>query len=137
MNRGNETINMELSDPGMLIKKKCVPCRGGIAPLTGIPLNELNDQISDWSVIEEHHILKTFKFKDFKIALEFVYKVGNLAETEWHHPDINLSWGKVDIKLYTHKIDGLSLNDFIMAAKIDELLKAEFSSQLMPEEKHQ
>ncbi len=116
---------MNRSDSGSLTEKKCVPCRGGISPLTGAPLKELNDQILDWKVIEEHHILKSFKFKNFRMALEFVYKVGNLAEIEWHHPDINLSWGKVDIKLYTHKIDGLSQNDFIMAAKIDELLKTD------------
>ena len=118
-------MNMKLSEYGRLTKKKSVPCRGGITPLTGAPLKELNDQILDWNVIEDHHILKTFKFENFRMALEFVYKVGNLAETEWHHPDIELAWGKVVIKLYTHKIDGLSLNDFIMAAKIDELLKRE------------
>ncbi len=75
----------------------------------------------DWSVIENHHLERSFDFKDFEQALKFTNKVGELAEKEGHHPDIYLSWGECKITLYTHKIDGLWESDFIMAAKIDEI----------------
>jgi len=77
--------------------------------------------VEDWKEVDQHHIKRTYEFKDFKQALEFVNKVGELAEREGHHPDLKLSWGKVEVKLYTHNIDGLSENDFIMAAKVDKL----------------
>ena len=78
-------------------------------------------EVAAWKAMEEHHLVKSFRFKDFKTALDFVNRVGELSEREWHHPDLALAWGKVDIKIYTHKIDGLSENDFILAAKIDRL----------------
>lgn len=74
-----------------------------------------------WKVVEEHHLEKSFLFRDFVTALDFVVRIGQVAEQEGHHPDLGLSWGKVDVKIYTHKIRGLSENDFILAAKIDEL----------------
>jgi len=77
--------------------------------------------VPGWRVNEEHHISKTFTFPDFRQALGFVNRAGEVAEEQGHHPDIYLSWGKVEIKLWTHKIDGLTESDFIMAAKIDEL----------------
>lgn len=77
--------------------------------------------VGGWKLVEEHHIEKEFKFKDFKAALAFTNKVGELAESEGHHPDIFLSWGKVVVRTWTHKALGLTENDFILAAKIDEL----------------
>jgi len=104
-----------------LASKRCVPCRGGVPPLKREELLSLHRQVPGWSVIEEHHITKTFTFPDFREALRFVNRVGEVAEEQGHHPDACLSWGKVEIKLWTHKIDGLTESDFIMAAKIDQL----------------
>lgn len=104
-----------------LAEKTCVPCRGGVPPLRGEALQTLVRQVTGWSVINEHHLLKNFKFADFRAALAFVNQVGALAEEQGHHPDIFLAWGKVDITIWTHKIDGLTESDFILAAKIDQL----------------
>lgn len=105
-----------------LSKKSCVPCRGGVSPLKGKELLGFYQQLKEgWSVIDEHHLEKTFKFPDFKAALVFTNRVGELAEEEGHHPDLFLSYGKVKIQLWTHKIDGLTESDFILAAKCDEL----------------
>lgn len=108
-------------EAGGLIHKNCVPCRGGVRPLKGEAVGKLLREVNDWDAVEEHHLVKGFRFKNFRTALDFVNGVGELAEQEWHHPDLALAWGKVDIKIYTHKIDGLSQNDFILAAKIDRL----------------
>jgi 4a-hydroxytetrahydrobiopterin dehydratase len=104
-----------------LASKSCVPCRGGVPPLKGKELETLRNQVQGWDVVSEHHITKTFTFPDFRTALDFVDRVGETAEQEGHHPDIFLTWGKVEIKIWTHKIDGLTESDFIMAAKIDRL----------------
>ena len=104
-----------------LASKSCVPCRGGVPPLEGEELLALQKQVDGWQVVDEHHILKTFKFPDFRKALEFVNRIGELAEQQGHHPDIALSWGKVEISIWTHKINGLTESDFILAAKIDQL----------------
>ena len=105
-----------------LTNRTCAPCQGSVEPLKGQNLNKLLDQLQDdWNVIDEHHLEKMFKFKDFKTALDFVNKVGELAESLSHHPDISLSWGKVKIKVFTHKIDGLHENDFIFAVKAQQL----------------
>lgn len=106
-----------------LAAKKCVPCKGGVPPLKGEALQALQKQVKDWDVVEEHHLLKTFKFPDFRKALDFVNRVGEIAEQEGHHPVITFTWGKVEIKIYTHKINGLTESDFILAAKIDALNK--------------
>ena len=105
-----------------LATKTCVPCRGRVPPLKGHDLAELHKQIADWQVVNEHHLTRQFKFPDFKQALAFVNRVGELAEEQGHHPDILLAWGKAEITLWTHKIDGLTESDFIMAAKIDRLI---------------
>ena len=106
-----------------LAEKECIPCKGGILPLKGQALAELLEELGDnWAVINEHHLEKEFTFKNFREALAFTNKVGELAEAQSHHPDIYLSWGKVKITIWTHKIDGLTESDFIMAAKIDRLL---------------
>ena len=104
-----------------LADKTCVPCRGGTPPLKGKELEAFQKQVPQWTVANEHHLTRAFKFPDFKQALDFVNKVGALAEEQGHHPDILLAWGKAEITMWTHKIDGLSEGDFIMAAKIDRL----------------
>jgi 4a-hydroxytetrahydrobiopterin dehydratase len=104
-----------------LARKECVPCKGGVPPLKGEELNRLSEKVEGWDVIEEHHLSKTYKFPDFIKALEFVNKAGNIAEQQGHHPNIFLTWGKVSIETWTHKIDGLTESDFILAAKIDEI----------------
>jgi 4a-hydroxytetrahydrobiopterin dehydratase len=104
-----------------LADKKCVPCRGGVPALNGKELAALHKSVPQWSVVNEHHIVREFKFADFAKALEFVNRVGALAEEQGHHPDILLAWGKAEVTLWTHKIDGLTESDFIMAAKIDRL----------------
>jgi len=107
-----------------LAAKTCVPCRGGVPPLKGKELAEIHKQLPDWAhwkVVNEHHLTRTFSFPDFNQALAFVNRVGELAEEQGHHPDILLSWGKAEVTLWTHKIDGLTESDFIMAAKIDRL----------------
>ena len=107
-----------------LASKTCVPCRGGVPPLQGTELGALLKQVDGWNVVEEHYITKTFTFPDFQKALDFVNKVGALAEEQGHHPDIYLTWGKTEIKIWTHKIDGLTESDFILAAKIDQIAQA-------------
>ncbi|MCU1337056.1 MAG: pterin-4-alpha-carbinolamine dehydratase [Bryobacterales bacterium] len=103
-----------------LASRHCVPCRGGIPPLTGEALERLKWQLPDWRVVDEHHIEKFFLFPDFKTGLDFVNRVGVLAEAEGHHPDLCLAWGRVQAIIYTHKINGLTESDFILAAKIDQ-----------------
>lgn len=104
-----------------LSKKKCAPCQGGVPPLKGSSLAELHRQLGKgWKVIDEHHLEKEYFFKNFRDALAFTNAVGGIAEEEGHHPDISLSYGKVKIELWTHKINGLTESDFILAAKIED-----------------
>lgn len=105
-----------------LAQKKCVPCSGGVPALSGDDLVQLSKKLGEtWKIIDEHHLEREFRFKDFKTALEFTNKVGAIAEAEAHHPDIQLSWGRVVVKTWTHKAFGLTENDFILAAKIDAI----------------
>jgi 4a-hydroxytetrahydrobiopterin dehydratase len=105
-----------------LAKKECVPCKGGVPPLKGKELDELYSQLgADWKVVDSHHLEKEFKFGNFRQALDYTNKVGELAEAQGHHPDIFLSWGRVKLKVWTHKIDGLTESDFIFAAKVEQL----------------
>jgi len=104
-----------------LADKQCVPCRGGIPALKGKELETLHQDTPEWSVVNEHHLHREFRFPDFKQALQFVNKVGAIAEEQGHHPDILLAWGKAGVTLWTHKIDGLTESDFILAAKIDRV----------------
>ena len=105
-----------------LAERDCIPCKGGFPPLKGEALAGLQRKLGNgWEVINEHHLEKVFAFKNFREALAFTNKVGALAEEQGHHPDIYLAWGRVKITIWTHKIDGLTESDFIMAAKIDRL----------------
>ena len=108
-----------------LTSRTCVPCRGGVAPLKGDAVDTLAGQLGEgWHVVDEHHLEKTYRFKDFAGALAFVNRVGAVAEAEGHHPDIALAWGRVTLTVFTHKIDGLHENDFILAAKADRCFDA-------------
>ena len=104
-----------------LASKTCVPCRGGVPPLEGADLEELSRQVPEWEVVGEHHLRRDFRFRNFREALDFVNRVGELAEEQAHHPDMSLGWGRVEIVIFTHKIDGLTESDFIFAAKVDRL----------------
>lgn len=105
-----------------LLEQKCIPCEGGTMPLTIPEAQKLLTEIPSWTLSSDvKKISKSYSFKNFADALLFTNKVGELAEREGHHPDIALGWGKVDITLTTHAIGGLSVNDFILAAKIDTL----------------
>jgi 4a-hydroxytetrahydrobiopterin dehydratase len=103
-----------------LVDKKCKPCEGGVSPMNLGKVTDYMKELKDW-VLEGGHIVKRFRFDDFKRALEFVNKVGGLAESEKHHPLIILEYGSVKVELWTHAINGLSENDFILAAKIDAI----------------
>ena len=104
-----------------LASKTCIPCQGGIPPLKGDNLKRLAEQLTGWAVVDEHHLTKTYKLDDFVQALDITNRIGALAEEQNHHPDIYLTWGKVRVDIWTHKIDGLTESDFIFAAKCDRL----------------
>jgi 4a-hydroxytetrahydrobiopterin dehydratase len=113
-----------------LASRHCVPCRGGVPPLEGEALETFARQLPDWRVVEQHHLEKSYRFPDFKTALEFVNRIGMVAEEEGHHPDLCFGWGNVQVTIFTHKIKGLTESDFILAAKVDELF---LSQQQRPE----
>jgi len=104
-----------------LANRDCVPCRGGVPPLESEQVTKLLQQLEGWEVVNEHHLRKEYKFGDFKATQTFVNAVGDLAEAQWHHPDICFGWGRAEVTIWTHKIDGLTESDFILAAKIDQL----------------
>ncbi len=107
---------------GGLAEKQCVPCKGGVPPLAGEELKALQEQLDEsWHVVDGHHLEREYRFKNFKHALEFTNRVGEMAEAQNHHPDIHLAWGRVRVTIWTHKIDGLTESDFIFAAKTDAL----------------
>ena len=110
-----------------LAAKKCVPCKGGTPPLKGDAFTRLLaefDGPGEWKVVEEHHLEGSYRFKNFREALEFTNRVGEMAEEQFHHPDIHLAWGRVRVEIWTHKIDGLTESDFVFAAKCDVLASA-------------
>jgi 4a-hydroxytetrahydrobiopterin dehydratase len=105
-----------------LAQQDCVPCKGGVAPLKGAELDALLEKLGGgWKAVNGHHLEKEYKFKNFREALDFTDKVGELAEAQGHHPDIHLAWGKVGLTIWTHKIDGLTTSDFVFAAKADRV----------------
>jgi len=106
-----------------LAEKECVPCKGGVPPLKGEALRKLQEDLGpDWRVVSEHHLEREYTFKNFREALAFTNRLGELAEKNNHHPDIYLAWGKVKLTIWTHKIDGLTESDFVLAAKADRLV---------------
>ena len=101
----------------------CIPCSGGVPPLKGDKLVSFLEELgNNWILIDEHHLEKDYLFENFRKALDFTIKVGELAENQNHHPDIYLAWGKVKLTIWTHKIDGLTESDFVFAAKADKQL---------------
>ena len=107
-----------------LADKSCVPCKGGVPPLNAEEMKPLLGMLgpNGWKVVDDHHLVKEYKFPDFVQALAFVNRIGAIAEQEGHHPDLTLGWGKVGVSTWTHKIDGLTESDFVLAAKIDRAL---------------
>lgn len=104
-----------------LAERQCVPCRGGVPPLAGEEIEKLLAQLEGWQVTNEHHLHKTYRSRDFRESLQFVNRIGELAEAQGHHPDLCFGWGKTEVTIWTHKIDGLTESDFVLAARIDKL----------------
>lgn len=104
-----------------LASRQCVPCRGGVPPLQDEAITDLLGQLEGWEVVDQHHLKKIYRFSNFREALAFVNRVGDLAEEQGHHPDICFGWGNAEISIWTHKINGLTESDFVLAAKIDAL----------------
>ncbi len=111
---------------GNLARRQCVPCRGGVPPLSADRIKSLRAQISEsWKLVEGHHLQREIRRKDFRESLALANRIGEIAESQRHHPDLLVSWGKLTVTLFTHAINGLHENDFILAARIDELLAAD------------
>ena len=107
-----------------LTKKKCIPCEGGVIPFDVSEIHKYQKKVDGWDIIKNKDLFmleKSFKFKNFKDSQNFVNKVGEISEEEGHHPDIIFGWGYAKINITTHAIKGLSENDFILAAKIDQI----------------
>ncbi len=105
-----------------LAERQCVPCRGGVPPMESEEIGRFSSQLPEWQVVNEHHLERNYRFQDFRETLDFVNRIGELAEEQGHHPDICFGWGKANVTIWTHKIDGLTESDFVLAAKIDKLL---------------
>jgi 4a-hydroxytetrahydrobiopterin dehydratase len=109
----------EVSKTNDLANRSCVPCHGGVPRLGGAEIEQFMGELRGWEVVDEHHLKKSYTFPNFRQALALVNRIGEVAEAEGHHPDISFGWGRVELTIYTHAIDGLSESDFILAAKID------------------
>lgn len=105
-----------------LAEKQCVPCKGGVPPLSQDRAGELLKELNGWSLNSGGHLARTFTFPDFAQALACVNRIGAIAEQQGHHPDLYLAWGKVGVEIWTHKINGLTESDFIFAAKVDQAM---------------
>jgi len=110
-------------DMNSLAQKTCVPCKSGAAALPETEKKRLLAELPEWEIVEDHHLSRTFKIPKYVEVLNWVNRIGTLAETEGHHPDMLVSWGSVRVDIWTHKIDNLTENDFILAAKIDQLAR--------------
>jgi 4a-hydroxytetrahydrobiopterin dehydratase len=109
-----------------LARRQCVPCKGGVPPLDQERAESLRRQISgEWKVVAGHHLEREFPLKNFRQALALANRIGEIAEGQRHHPDLLVSWGKLRVTLFTHAINGLHESDFILAARIDALVKSE------------
>ncbi len=104
-----------------LAGRQCVPCRGGVPPLEGAELDSFAAQLPNWQVANKHHLNRRYETKNFRDALGFVNRISEIAEQQNHHPDINFGWGYVEVSIWTHKINGLTESDFILAAKLSAL----------------
>lgn len=111
-----------MSDEEKLADKTCVPCRGGVPPLSEAERAPLLEQVPEWQVIDGHHLVRDFKFDSFLKALEFTNAAGQVAEEQSHHPEITVGWGHAKVEIWTHKIGGLTESDFVLAAKYDKLV---------------
>jgi 4a-hydroxytetrahydrobiopterin dehydratase len=111
----------EVAKTDDLAKRSCVPCHGGVPRLGSAEIEGFMGELESWEVVEEHHLKKSYAFPNFQQALALVNRIGEVAEAEGHHPDICFGWGRVEVTIHTHAIDGLSESDFILAAKIDAL----------------
>jgi 4a-hydroxytetrahydrobiopterin dehydratase len=107
-----------------LAERRCVPCKGGVPPLTPEQAAPLLAQLDGWEIVDHHHLRKTYRLRDFAQALALVNRIAAIAEEQHHHPDLGLAWGRVDVMIWTHKIDGLTESDFILAAKCDRAAAA-------------
>lgn len=104
-----------------LHEQDCVPCRGGVPPLQGDAVARLQAQLKDWAVVGGHHLEKEWRFPDFAAALAFLNRAAAVCEAQGHHADFELGWGRVQARIWTHKVDGLTESDFVLAAKFDAL----------------
>ena len=105
--------------PSDLADKKCVPCRGGVPPLTPDEIQPLLAKVEGWRVEDDKKLMKAYKFEDFMGPMRFANKIAEVAEEEGHHPDLYVAYGKLEAYIWTHKVNGLTESDFILAAKID------------------
>jgi 4a-hydroxytetrahydrobiopterin dehydratase len=107
-----------------LADNQCIPCRGGVPPLPKKRIDELLAQLDEgWTLNEAGHLLRTYEVKDFAAAMALAIKVGDIAESQGHHPDLHVSWGAVGVEIWTHKINGLTESDFFLAAKADRAFR--------------
>jgi 4a-hydroxytetrahydrobiopterin dehydratase len=111
-----------------LADRACVPCRGGVPPLTAEQIAPLLAQLASWTVVDGHRLEKTYRVKNFARALALVNRIGAIAEEQNHHPDLSLAWGRVGVTIWTHKINGLTESDFVFAAKCDRAFAASEAS---------
>lgn len=105
-----------------LTKRSCAPCRGGVPALTLLEREPLLAQLPDWEVVGDHHLVRDYSFDNFALALEFTNRAGAVAEEQGHHPEITVGWGHAQVKIWTHAINGLTESDFVLAAKIDQIV---------------
>lgn len=105
-----------------LAARACIPCRGGVPPLSVEEREKLLTELEGWEIVSGHHLTKDYRFSNFVLALDFTNQLGELAEREGHHPEITVGWGHARVEIWTHKINGLTESDFVLAAKCDALL---------------
>jgi 4a-hydroxytetrahydrobiopterin dehydratase len=120
---------MEPNDEMELAAMECVPCKGGVPALKGADLERLEGRLGNgWRVVDEHHLMKSYEFPDYQSTVAFVNGAAEIAEQQGHHPNISFTYGRAEVTIWTHKIDGLTESDFVLAAKLDrglDLLKSE------------